>query len=110
MTPGSRRNAVLTVMQKLQIEGWTMRRAPLRDEHGGLLCLDSVNEVGCIIVSGVEWDNAQEGGQCRFDRLYRCGTFSYPTKGGEQKTVRLYATDLNAALEELNDQRYSRQF
>ena len=110
MTPGSARNAVLTVMQKLQIEGWTMRRAPQSGEHGGLLCLDSVNEVGCIIVSAVEWDNAQEGCRCRFDRLYRCGNFSYPTKAGEQKTVRLYATDLDTALEELNDQRYSRQF
>ena len=110
MTPGSRHKAVLTVMQKLQIEGWTMRRAPLSGEHGGLLCLDSVGEVGCIIVSDVEWDDAQEGRRCRFDRLYRCGNFSYTTKAGEEKTVRLYATDLDAALEELDDQRYSQQF
>lgn len=109
MTQGSRRDIVLTVLQKLQVEGITMRRDPMSGEHGGLLCLDATDDVGCIIVSNREWHNAEEGSTYRFD-LYRCGLYSYTTKSGERNTVRLYATDLDTALQEIKDRRFSKRF
>lgn len=109
MTPGSRRNISLSVMQKLLNKGFTMMRAPMDGEHGGLLCVDSSGGVGCIIVSEDKWHNAVEDRTYRFD-IYRCGIYSYTTTQGKKNTVPLFATDLDTALEELDGGEYSERF
>ena len=109
MTPGSRRNISLSVLQKLLNKGITTMRAPMEGEHGGLLCVDSSGVVGCIIVSEDEWHNAVEDRTYRFD-IYRCGIYSYTTTQGKKNTIPLFATDLDAALEELDSGEHSEQF
>lgn len=107
--PGSRFNIILSVLQKLPIRGITKSRPPEYDEHGGLLCVDSAGEVGCIIVTGAEWHNTQENKSYKFN-IYRCGVFSYTTVEQTEKVVKLYATDLETALEELDSGKYSEEF
>lgn len=109
MTPGSIRNISLSVLQKFPLRGVTMMREPMSGEHGGLLCVDSSGEVGCVIVSSDEWDRATEGRTYRFD-LFRCGQYTYTTKTGLEKTVPLFATDLDTALEEMETGIHSDDF
>ena len=108
-TPGSRFDIPLTVLQKLLNEGITMRRGPMDGEHGGLLCVDANNEVGCIIVSERQWHFVQEGEKLTFD-IFRCGSYTYPTRNGQMNTIRLFATELETALEEMKSGKHSERF
>jgi len=108
-TPGSRFDIPLTVLQKLLNEGITMRRGPMDGEHGGLLCVDANNEVGCVIVSERQWHFVQEGEKYTFD-TFRCGSYTYPTRNGQMNTIRLFATELETALEEMRSGKHSERF
>ena len=109
MTPGSRPNLTFTVLQKLLVEGVTMVREPYEfNERGGILTLDIAGNIDCILVTSDEYHDFNEKQTYKRD-LYRCGWYSYTTVDGKENTVRLYATDCETALEELESRKYSQE-
>ena len=109
MTLGSRPNLTFTVLQKLLVEGVTMVREPYEfNERGGILTLDIAGNIDCILVTSDEYHDFNEKQTYKRD-LYRCGWYSYTTVDGKENTVRLYATDCETALEELESRKYSQE-
>ncbi len=90
MTPGSLRNVKYQVFQIYR--------------PGHALCqFTNSGIIFCLLFKANLNRNVAEGDYYRND-LYRCGTYSYTTVQGAPSTVRMYAIDLDDALEEIERQ------